>query len=405
MELRSPEPFWLYHTPILNVYETLRNDIKTEVVVVGSGVTGALAAYELVKAGCKVTIISKDRPGMASTCASTALLQYEIDVPLHDLIALTGSETAERSFILCHDSIDALEKIHKKVGAAPSFHRRNSLLLASLKKDVPDLDKEYQARKKIGIEMKWLDEADVVKRFGFSAPAAIYSAQAAETNAYLFTQKIIEWCAKKGAKVYDHAEVIAMTENKSGVELNTDAGYKIKAKYAVMATGYEGTKWIDQRVARLHSTYVIISKPVPKAMLWADRCLIWETAHPYIYMRTTDDYRIIIGGKDETFDSGHKRDTLLKEKSKILLEAFYKKFPHINFDIDFEWAGTFGETADGLPYIGPVKSSSRILFSLGYGGNGITFSQIGAVILKDIITKNKNPDTGRFGFGRMNYKK
>lgn len=404
MNLRSAAPYWLYHTPVLVSYESLRENIRTEVVVVGSGISGALAAYELVKAGCEVILISKDRAGAASTCASTSLLQYEIDTPLHELIELTDRATAERSYLLCHDSIDALEKIHHVVGASKCFHRRKSLLLASHKKDVADLEKEYEARKQIGIKMKWLDENDIISRFGFSSPAAIYSGQGGETDSYLFTQKLLQWCRNQGARIYDHAEVVDMREHGRTVTLTTAEGYTLQAKYAVMATGYEGAKWVDRNVARLHSTYVIMSKPVPEKQLWADRCLIWETAHPYIYLRTTDDHRIIIGGKDETFASGHKRDILIKAKSKQLLKAFHKKFPDIDFDIDYEWAGTFGETADGLPYIGPCKPKSRILFSLGYGGNGITFSQIGAVIIRDLVTHQRNFDIRRFSFERLNYK-
>ncbi|MCW3127419.1 MAG: dependent oxidoreductase [Bacteroidetes bacterium] len=404
MNLRSAEPFWLYHTPALHTYPSLRENIRAEVVVVGCGISGALAAYELVKAGCEVVIISKDRVGMASTCASTSLLQYEIDTPLHKLIELVGRDTAERSYLLCHDSIDELQKIHKAVGAAKSFHRRKSLLLASVKKDIPDLEKEFQARQEIGIWMKWMNENEVKDHFGFDSPAAIYSDQGGETDSYLFTQKVLKWCRDKGARIYDHAEVTTMTEGFRKIELVTTEGYTIRARYAVMATGYEGVKWINRNVARLHSTYVVMSKPIPEAHLWKDKCLIWETAHPYIYLRTTDDHRIIIGGKDEPFASGHKRDVLMREKSKQLLKAFYKKFPNVGFDIDYEWAGTFGETADGLPYIGPAKPGSRMLFSLGYGGNGITFSQMGAVILKDIITRQKNPDVKRYSFERLNYK-
>lgn len=372
--------------------------------VVGSGISGVLAAYELIKAGCEVTILSKDRVGMVSTCASTSLLQYEIDTPLHKLIRQVGRPTAERSYMLCHDSIDELEKIHRTVGAGDYFHRRKSLLLASVKKDVENLSNEYRARQDIGIRVKWLEEAALEKRFSLEAPAAIYSDQGAETDLWAFTQRLAMWCNKQGARVFDHAEVINMRETARGVRLTTSEGYTIDARYAVMATGYEATRWIDRNVARLHSTFVIISKPMPAAQLWRDRCLIWETARPYIYLRTTNDNRVIIGGKDEPFSSAHKRDSLLGAKSKALLKAFYKKFPEIDFDIDYRWAGTFGETADGLPYIGPAKAHSRILFSLGYGGNGITFSQIGAVILRDIITHQSNPDIHRFGFDRLNNK-
>ncbi len=404
MNLRSAEPFWPFHTPVLASYPALCEDLRAEVIVVGSGISGALAAYELVRAGVKVTVISKTRPAIDSTAASTALLQYEIDTPLRELIDKVGHDHASRSYLLCHDSIDHLDKVHKAVGATKVFHKRKSLLLAAKKRDVDDLALEYELRRDIGISVQWLDDNDVKERWGLDNAAAIYSAQGAETDAYLLTQKILQWCHAQGARIYDHAGVTAIHESEREVTLTTDRSYALRAKYVVMATGYEATKWLDRNEARLHSTYAIISKPVPREQLWRDRCLIWDTGKPYLYMRTTNDDRIIIGGKDETWQSGHKRDVLIRRKSDQLCRAFQKKFPFVDFHIDYEWAGTFGETADGLPYIGPAKKHSRVFYSLGYGGNGITFSQIGAVILRDLVTGRRNRDAEIFSFDRLNYK-
>lgn len=388
---------------MLASYPALHSDVRAEVVVVGSGITGALAAYELVRAGCQVVMISKSRPASDSTSATTALLQYEIDTPLFRLMAKVGPDHAARSYLLCHDSIDQLDKVHKEVGAAKVFRRRKSLLLAALKKDVPNLELEYALRRDTGIQVQWLSGEHVKERWGLDNAAAIYSAQAAETDAYLLTQKILQWGTAQGMQLYDHAQVTAIHESPRMVTLTTDRGYTLRAKYVVMATGYEGTQWLDRNVARLHSTYAIISKPVPREQLWRDRCLIWDTGKPYLYMRTTDDDRIIIGGRDEPWQSGHKRDVLIRRKSEELCRDFGRKFPHIDFHIDYEWAGTFGETADGLPYIGPAKARSRVLYSLGYGGNGITFSQIGAVLLRDLITGRRNKDAEIFRFDRVNY--
>lgn len=146
--------------------------------------------------------------------------------------------------------------------------------------------------------------------------------------------------------------------------------------------------------------YVIASEPVRKRDLWKDKCLIWETARPYIYMRTTSDNRIIVGGKDDAFSSANKRDSLITIKSKQLLKAFLSKFPEVPFNIDFAWAGTFAETADGLPFIDVHPKMKRVFFALGFGGNGITFSQIAAVIIRDIICGKNNKDIGRFSFDR-----
>jgi glycine/D-amino acid oxidase-like deaminating enzyme len=69
---------------------------------------------------------------------------------------------------------------------------------------------------------------------------------------------------------------------------------------------------------------------------------------------------------------------------------------------EFAWAGTFANTKDGLPYIGIHKKFPRVFFALGFGGNGITFSQVAANIVRDMIMGKKNPDQHIFTFDRIN---
>ena len=107
-------------------------------------------------------------------------------------------------------------------------------------------------------------------------------------------------------------------------------------------------------------------------------------------MRTTVENRIIIGGKDVPYASAKKRDQLLNSKVKDLEKSFTKLLPHLQFKTDFSWAGTFAGTKDGLPYIGEHKALKNVLFALGFGGNGITFSVIAAQIIRDNLTGKKN---------------
>ena len=120
---------------------------------------------------------------------------------------------------------------------------------------------------------------------------------------------------------------------------------------------------------------------------------------PYLYIRTTKDNRIIVGGRDEEFYDPEKRDQLLPGKRQKLEADFKKLFPEIPFQTDFAWAGTFGETKDSLPYMG-YYDHPRILFALGYGGNGITFSVAAAKILSKVILGKKNKDLTLFSFDR-----
>jgi glycine/D-amino acid oxidase-like deaminating enzyme len=148
------------------------------------------------------------------------------------------------------------------------------------------------------------------------------------------------------------------------------------------------------------TTYAIVSEPLPEKMPWYRNSLIWETAQPYLYLRTTEDNRIMIGGKDDDFSSAYKRENAFSRKVKELERSFAGLFPHIRWKTDFSWAGLFAGTKDGLPYIGSHSQRKHLYFALGFGGNGIVFSQIAAVLLRDQILGKKNSHAEIFRFDR-----
>ncbi len=117
-------------------------------------------------------------------------------------------------------------------------------------------------------------------------------------------------------------------------------------------------------------------------------------------MRTTDDNRFLIGGEDEDFVNTDKRDALLKKKADKLNNTMSKLLPNYNFRVDFGWAGTFGETKDGLPYIGKHPKFKNAYFVLGFGGNGITFSVIGMELVSTMLKGKSHELSEYFKFGR-----
>jgi glycine/D-amino acid oxidase-like deaminating enzyme len=399
MDLRSDFPFWLLDRGIIHVYPSLLQDIKTDMVVMGAGISGALTAWYLCHAGFKTVVVDKRHVGMGSTAASTALLQYEIDTPLAELISKRGEPDAVKSYLLCIKAINDLEKL---CGEWPevAFTRRPSLQYASFKKDAPLLKKEYELRKQYGIAVQWFNKAGIKDMFGFDKEAAILSRDAAEVKAYSLTHALLHRCKSLGLEVYDHTAISHFRENRHGVELVTETGKKISARKLVIACGYESARYIPQKVQTLQSTYAIISEPAATDHHWHHNALIWETARPYLYLRTTPDNRILVGGKDDDFSDPHRRDKALPAKAKALEQAFKKLFPAIDFRTDFKWAGTFAATKDGLPYIGCLPGKPHTYYALGLGGNGITFSILAAQIISRLALGLQDDDARLFGFDR-----
>jgi glycine/D-amino acid oxidase-like deaminating enzyme len=119
-----------------------------------------------------------------------------------------------------------------------------------------------------------------------------------------------------------------------------------------------------------------------------------------LYLRTTDDNRVMAGGADEPFSTTHTSGVLMEKKTRRLLSLVRKRFPDLPLEIAFSWAGTFGSTEDGLPFIGQVREHPHTWFALGYGGNGITFGVIAARLIRDAWLERADPDAEIFAFTR-----
>ena len=185
------------------------------------------------------------------------------------------------------------------------------------------------------------------------------------------------------------------------VHLLTASGHRISAQHVVVAAGYETESFLPEKVARNRSSYALVSEPLDPFPGFLADLVAWETARPYLYWRDNGDGRLIVGGEDDAIDQPLKRDLRVRGKSEKLLKRMRELFPQIDLDIGFAWAGTFAETADGLPWFGRhPQCDPRVLFAMAYGGNGITYSVIGAGILKNMLLGRTHPMAELFGFAR-----
>src|SRR6187401_1269996 len=234
MKLSSGYPLSLIKNGLLFSYPKLERDIKTDVLVLGGGISGSLAAHYLVQEGIDCTLIDARTIGLGSTCASTSLLQYEIDTPLHRLIEMVGEKNAVQSYKLGVEAITKLAALAAKTGLR-DFTLKKSLYNAAYKKDISYLKKEYEARKKYGFKVEWLEESQVFKQFGFSSPAGILSDIGALADAYHLTHSLLQYSIAKGLMVYDRTPVVSIKHSRNNVQLKAQGG-SITAKKLVYAT-------------------------------------------------------------------------------------------------------------------------------------------------------------------------
>ena len=379
-------PFWPRRDGILGVHPRLKADVRCDVLVVGAGITGALIALELSRRGLEVVVVDRRDIGGGSTSASTAMLQYEIDELLVDLSAALGPRDAALAYTECGRGIELVERATQAIGKNCGFRRSPSVFMAVKRSDIATLRDEFEARVAVRFDVRWLDEAALRERWGLTGRAAIESALGASVDPYALSFYALETVRQRGGQVFERTEVRAFDFSPRRARM-TATGGTITAKNVVISTGYEVTELLPNLPFSLHSSFALVTEPIESLQRrFPDGLLFWDLDEPYLYGRTTDDMRLLIGGKDENYRDPLRRSRALASKARSLAVAIPKRLPDLGaVETAFSWTGTFAETPDGLAYIGSHSLFPRCHFALGFGGNGITYSALAAQYISDTI--------------------
>src|SRR5688572_26225036 len=130
MELKSGYPLSLIRNGLVTNYPKLEKDIRTSIAIIGGGISGALTAWHLTMKGIDCVVTDARTIGLGSTCASTSLLQYELDTPLHQLAEMIGEKKAAKTYLLCKEAIDKLIRLGDRIGF-PGVEKRQTLYYAA----------------------------------------------------------------------------------------------------------------------------------------------------------------------------------------------------------------------------------------------------------------------------------
>ena len=394
MNLQSGTYYWPTTFPDAPTYPTLQENLSCDVLIIGGGSSGAQCAYYLANANLNVVVIEKTTIGSGSTSANTALLQYSGEKMFTNLVNTFGTDYITKHLKLLKEAVDEIEQASNKVAIDSEFNRRDTLYAASCIEDVEKLKKEYDFLKKHHCELSFLEQDEIEAKYPFSRPAAIYSYNDAEINPFRYTHALLDYAARKGVRVYEHTEMNGHHYDKEEEKMiiSTKNGHSIQARQVIFAAGYEGTEIKKEKKTSFVSTFTVTTNQIDNLSDWYNRTLIWETARPYIYMRTTKDNRIIIGGLDDNTNYPEDRDSKLVNKKNLLIEELNKRFPTINAQPEYYLSAFYGGIVDGIPIIGQYEQFPKCYFLFAFGDNGTVYSQLLSKIIATDIIEGNSPD-------------
>ncbi len=354
------ESIW-QKTVTLPSFPALKEDIKTDVLVVGSGLAGILTAYKLRENGVNCVVAEKERICEKVSGNTTAKITSQHGFCYGKILKSNGFESAKMYLHANQQALSEYEKLCKKIPC--DFEKKDNFVYSL---NDPDLiDEELKALWKIGYDAEFQDKLPIPLK-----PAgAIKFKNQAQFNPLKFVNGIVG-----DLKIYENTFVKHLDSNTA-----VTPGGKITFKKAVIATHFPIINSHGLYFMKLyqHRSYVIALENAADV-----NGMYVDENEKGLSFRNYGNCLLLGGGSHKTGKKGGNWREL-------------RDFAKINYPESKEiahWATQDCMSLDSIPYIGPYCKGSKDLFvATGFNKWGMTGAMVSAMIISDLITRKENP--------------
>jgi glycine/D-amino acid oxidase-like deaminating enzyme/nitrite reductase/ring-hydroxylating ferredoxin subunit len=352
-----------------------------DVIIVGAGITGISTGYLLQKAGKRCLVVEAKNIGFGTSGGTTAHLNTLLDTPYTTLIKNFGEENARLVANAAKDAIGLIRENSTELEIDCAFKELPAYVFAQTEEQVKDLDTLFEACRKVGLEINYSEKIPV--------PMSFQKAIRVEKQAQFHPLEYIYGLARSfeaaGGVIVENTRVTGLDENDTITVSTNQSDYT--GHSVVFATHIPiGINLLHLRCAPFR-TYVMAVRL--KRDTDYPHALVYDSEDPYHYYRTQE-----IEGVPYLIAGGFDHRTAMEENTEkkfLQLEAHLRTFYDIE-EVMYAWSSQYFEPTDGLPYIGHLPGhSANVLVATGFGGNGMIYSSVSAMLLTKILTGKDSP--------------
>jgi glycine/D-amino acid oxidase-like deaminating enzyme/nitrite reductase/ring-hydroxylating ferredoxin subunit len=361
-----------------------------DVIVVGAGITGISTALLLQTAGKKCLVLEAANLCFGTTGGTTAHLNTLLDTPYTTISKNFGKENARLVATAAKEAINLIQHNINLYNIDCGFEKAYAYLFAEDEKQEKELEDILQATKEAGVVAEYTNDIPVPIPF----KKAIKVPGQAKFNPTQYVYGLAAAFEKAGGVILQDCRVTGVEDNET-VEVETVKG-TFKARDLVYATH------VPPGINLLHLRYVPYRSYAMALILKNNNCpedLAYDMYDPYHYYRVqkVNGYNyLIVGGEDHK--TAHEENA---EQSFLKLESHIRKYFDVE-EVHYKWSSQYYEPADGIPYIGHLPGHpGHIYVATGYGGNGMTYSTVAAITLKEILLEEETKYTPLFDPNRV----
>ena len=335
--------------------------------IIGAGILGASAAYELALKGHEVTVVDNWIKGRATSAAAGIICPWISKRRNMAWYALAKGGAAYYPNLIHHLQEDGEKETgYKKVGALRLHHDLDKL------KELEEIAlKRKTASPEMG-EITLLEEAEAHTAFPYAEKGfhALYISGAARVDGNALRNALLSAAKKRCATIIDGKASLVLSENNiTGIEVD---GEMYPADTTIAANGV----WMNELLAPLQPrVHFQAQKGELLHLQMTDST--WKENYPVVmppnnqYILPLENGRIIAGA---THFTAHEFEPRLSvEGTHYILEELLKMAPGLKpAEINDYRVGFRPFAKNHHPVFGPLPGWKQLLIANGLGASGLT---------------------------------
>lgn len=341
-------------------FPQLKNDIRTDVLIIGGGMAGILTAYFLHKSGVKYVLVEKGRICSGTTSNTTAKITFQHSLNYHKILKSNGIEATQKYLFANQKAFEKYAELCKEIECDYEVKDNYVYSISDRKK----LEDEMDALRKIGYEAEFCENIDIPLK----AVGAVKFSNQAQFNPLKFISAISE-----GLNIYENTFVREMIGNTAV----TNYG-KITADRVIAATHFPFINKHGSYFLKLyqHRSYIIALENAQDV----DGMYVDEN-RTGLSFRNYNNLLLLGGGGHRTGQKGGNWNELREFAGRVYPGSNEKYF----------WAAQDCMSLDDIPYIGRYsKSTQNFYVASGFNKWGMTGAMTAAMILSDMFLGKQN---------------
>lgn len=376
--------YWVESTPKTD-YPSLSNDINTDVLIIGGGITGIITAYMLSKSHLNITIVEADRIAMGVTANTTAKITSQHGLLYDYLLNSFGFDKAKGYLDSNEEAIKIIENIVKKENIHCDLVSQDAYVYTCNKSNVQRIVDEVSAVTSLGFPAEYVTECPLP----FKIEAGIKFPNQAQFHPRKYLLSLLPILERRNVNIFENSKVIDIKHENNSYEVYINNGKKISTKYLVMASHYPIKNFPGMYFIKMYqeSSYAIgveLEEDVFDGMYIS--CDTPATSFRNAVQENGKKLLIVGGGEHKTGATDVNIDDSYSNLENYIKSIYPKA------KIKYRWMTEDCVSLDKIPYIGEFSNFlSNMYVATGYKKWGMTTSHVAAKIISDKILGIENP--------------